>query len=316
MGNERVAVIGSSTLGDGLRGHLLRLGAAQVDAIGDDFWETLSLGQLKRHDCVVTVLSDPESLLRLNQMCLIAGVDMIAIGLEGNRVTVECFPFGSSEERACLECNLADEAYARIAERYASTGLRRATPAMTAAQASRTAPVAAQAAPAAAEAAFSLRDEKRAPARRLVIDALTSARGVARLERSTACPGCEPFQVAPRIVRTRNRWCARVEGIPGDRRHVEQSVRLSDGLITRYECPSCGPLAEAASYVNRRADQFDESIAVCPRCRTPAVQVEIRNTFRLRELMERFGNAPVPVKYAMIDTPDGPVCFDLENGTA
>jgi len=316
MGNERVAVIGSSTLVDGLRGNLLRLGAAEVDAVGDDFWETLSLGRLQHYDCVLSVLSDPEALLRLNRMCLIAGVDMIAIELERNQLTVECFPFGSSEERACLECNLADEAYARIAERYASTGLRRAASAMTAAPASSTAPVAGQAAPAAAEAAFNLREEQRPPARRLVIDAVTGAKGVIRLERSGTCPGCEPFQLTPRIVRTRNRWSARVEGIPGDRHHVEQSLRLSDGLITRYECPSCGPLAEAAAYVNRRADQFDDTIAVCSRCHAPAVQVEIRNTFRLHELMERFGSAPVPVKYAVIDTADGPVCFDLEDGDA
>jgi hypothetical protein len=118
--------------------------------------------------------------------------------------------------------------------------------------------------------------------------------------------------MTPRIVHTRNRWCPRVEGIPGDRQHVDQALRLSDSLITRYECTACGPLAEASGYVNRRAADFDESIALCPRCRAPAVHVEIRDTFRLGELMERFGDTPVPVKYATTDTPGGPVCFDLE----
>ena len=118
--------------------------------------------------------------------------------------------------------------------------------------------------------------------------------------------------MTPRLVRTRNRWCARVEGIPGDRQHVGQALRLSDGLITPHECKACGPLIEAANYVDRRAAEFDDSIAQCPRCGAPEIQLEIRDTSLLGELMERFGEAPVPVKYATTHSPGGPVCFDLE----
>ena len=68
----------------------------------------------------VTVIDDPESLLKLNQMCLIAGTDMVAVAVDERRVTVECFPFGSSADRACLQCNLPDETCVRIAECYSS----------------------------------------------------------------------------------------------------------------------------------------------------------------------------------------------------
>lgn len=307
MGNERVAVIGEGSAGGEVCEHLLRLGAAQVDAFGRDFWETLSLGRLRDYDCVVAILDDIESKLRLNQICLIAAVDLVAVAFDGSRAVVECYPFGSSPDRACLECNLPGEAYRRIAGRYSPTGLRRR-------------PVESKgagltgrgAAGAAAAAAFDLRNEVRPPARRVVIDAAGGRNDVVRLERTSACPGCEPFELAPRIVRTRNRWCQRVDGIPGDRRHVEQPLRLSDGLITRYECAACGPLPEAARYLNRRADDFDESIAECPRCASASVRVEIRDTFRLGELMDRFDSAPVPAKYALIDSPLGPVCIDLE----
>ena len=313
MGNERVAVIGAGALGEAMREQLALLGAARVDAVGEHFWQTLSLVQLQGYDCVVSVLADPESLLQLNQMCLIARVDLVTVAVDDGRVTVECFPFRSSEEQACLECNFPVAAYTRIAERYARTGLRRAPSHPEATQGPATTAHPATAVPEAAAAAVALRGEHSPPARRLVIDAITGARGVAPLERSGACPGCEPFQMTPRIVRTRNRWCARVEGIPGERQHAEQPLRLSDGLITGYECRSCGPLEEAAAYVNRRAGDFDDSIVECPRCGQPAVEVEVRDTFRLGELMERFGSTPVPVKYAVIDTTDGPVCFDLEH---
>lgn len=311
MGKQRVLVIGAGTIAQELREQVARFGAAQVDASGDDFWDTLSLGRLQRHDCVVTVITDPESLLRLNQMCLIAGVDLVVVALDDDHLSVECYPFGSSVERACLECNFADEDYRRIAGRYTSSGLRRAGPTPPAAPG--VSATASTAAPAAA-AAFSLRGEGSPPARRLVIHAIAGAGEPARIERAAECPGCGPFPSAPRIVRTRNRWCPRVEGIPGDRRLVNQSLHLSDRLITRYECSTCGPLAESALYVNRRANEFDESIATCPRCGTQAVQVEIRDTFTLGELMDRFGSASAPVKYATTETPDGPVCFDLEAG--
>lgn len=315
MGKQRILVIGEGAVASQLREHVARVEAGEVDSAGDDFWDTLSLGRLQRHDCVVTVTSDPESLLRLNQMCLIAGVDLVVVALDDGRLTVECYPFGSGAERACLECNFADEDYRRIAARYTSAGLRRANLAPIEARGVSATSGPAATAPAAA-AAFDLRADRSPPARRLVIDAISGVAEPVRIERSAECPGCGPFPTAPRIIRTRNRWCPRVEGIPGDRHLVNQTLHLSDRLITLYECATCGPLAESALYVNRRANEFDESIATCPRCGTQAVQVEIRDTFALGELMERFGSASAPVKYATTDTPGGPVCFDLEPGGA
>lgn len=313
MGNQRILVIGEGAIAQELRGHVARTGAGEVDSAGDDFWDTLSLGHLQRHDCVVTVVTDPESLLRLNQMCLVAGVDLVVVTFDAGRATVECYPFGSDAERACLECNFADEGYRRIAERYTSTGLRRASFVPSTASSSPGDASPATTASASA-AAFDLRAPGNPPARRLVIDAISGASEPVRIERSAECPGCGPFPTTPRIIRTRNRWCPRVEGIPGDRRLVDQTLRLSDRLVTRYECATCGPLAESALHVNRRANEFDESIETCPRCGRKSVQVEIRDTFTLGELMERFGSASAPVKYATTDTPDGPVCFDLEAG--
>jgi hypothetical protein len=113
-------------------------------------------------------------------------------------------------------------------------------------------------------------------------------------------------------VRTRNRWCARVAGIPGERSNSDQVLELSDALITDYACTACGALEQAARYVNRRAADFDDAIATCPRCATPSVRIEIRDTFTLGELMQRFGGAPVPAKYALTEIQGEPVCFDLE----
>ena len=64
--------------------------------------------------------------------------------------------------------------------------------------------------------------------------------------------------------------------------------------------------------LSRKAVDFDETVAICPSCREPAVQLEIRHSFRMKELIQRFRSEPVPAKYALADMYGGTVCFDLE----
>ena len=96
-----------------------------VRSIAGDFWDTLSLGRLARYDCAIAAVDNLEARLKLNQMCQIAGVDLVNAGLDSRWVTVESFPFGSTPGVACYECTLPDTAYARVAERYSCGGLRR-----------------------------------------------------------------------------------------------------------------------------------------------------------------------------------------------
>jgi hypothetical protein len=112
------------------------------------------------------------------------------------------------------------------------------------------------------------------------------------------------------VIRIRNRWTARVDGLADE--ITEQPVQLSDALVTGYECTQCGALEQAAQYLNRRAADFDDGIAECPRCSAPAVRVEIRDTFTVGELSARFGSEPVPAKFVIAGIGSGTVCFDLE----
>jgi hypothetical protein len=114
-------------------------------------------------------------------------------------------------------------------------------------------------------------------------------------------------------VRTRNRWVLAPE-INEASQSLGQVLRLSDPLVTGYECAQCGALPEAARYIDRRAADFDDSIATCPRCAEPAVRIEIRQRFELGELVERFGTRPVPAKFALADIGGRMVCFDFEEG--
>ena len=96
-----------------------------VRAVPGDFWDTMSLGRLREYDCAIAAVDNFEARLRLNQLCLIARVNLVNAGLDSRWAVVESFPFATSEEAACYECTLPESAYARVAERYSCGGLRR-----------------------------------------------------------------------------------------------------------------------------------------------------------------------------------------------
>ena len=282
-----------------------------VRAIPGDFWDTLSLGRLRDYDCAIAAVDNFEARLKLNQLCLLARVDLVNAGLDSRWAVVESFPFGSATATACYECTLPDSAYARIAERYSCGGLKRR--AALERRIPTTVITASIAGAMAASTALRLGGQEPAAARRRLFDTINGCGSAVVIERRTGCPGCGEFDVPPRVVRIRNRWAsghdASGKALPDV---AGQSLQLSDALITSYECATCGSLAEAAQYVNRRAAAFDDSIARCPRCAAPAVRVEIRDTFTVAELVERCGAAGVPAKFALARFDSGTVCFDLE----
>jgi len=282
-----------------------------VRAVPGDFWDTLSLGRLQQYDCAVAAVDNFEARLRLNQLCLIARVDMVNAGLDSRWAAVESFPFGASGATACYECTLPESAYARVAERYSCGGLRRR--ASLERRIPTTAVTASVAGALAASTALRLGGEAPSQAQRRLLDTIGGAGSAVAIGRRGGCPGCGTFERPPLVVRIRNRWTT-LHGDAGSAGTAvgDQPLQLSDALITGYECAACGPLAEAMQYVNRRATTFDDAIATCPRCTAPAVRIEIRDTFTVAELVSRFGSGRVPAKFALAEINGGAVCFDLE----
>lgn len=279
-----------------------------VRAVPGDFWDTLSLTALHDYDCVVGAVDNFEARLRLNQLCLIARVDLVNTGLDSRWAAVESFPFRSSDGTACYECTLPETAYARAAERYSCGGLRRR--ALVERRVPTTAITASVAGALAASAALRLGEEAPLQAQRRLVDTLAGAARAVEIGRSAGCAGCAELQAPPRLLRTRNRWTHSGETLATAA--GEQTLRLSDAIITDYRCVNCGPLEQAVRYVNRRASAFDDSIAYCPECHAQSVRLEIRDTFTLAELMSRFGTDRVPAKFALAEINGGAVCFDLE----
>lgn len=283
----------------------------RVNAVTGDFWRTLSLGRLRSYTCAVSAVDNFEARLRLNQMCLIAGVDLVNAGLDSRWATVESFPFGSAGAgTACYECTLPASAYARIAERYSCGGLRRR--AHVERRIPTTTVTASVAGALAASAALRFGQDEPPRSRRTLLDTLGGTAGTVTIERRDDCPGCGMRGTTLKRLRTRNRWSRPDPGATVDPSLMESVVRLSDALVTSYECAVCGPLEAADRYVNRRAGDFDETIATCPSCAEPAVQVGIQDAFTLGELVERFGDRPAPVKFALVEVDGAWICLDFE----
>ena len=284
----------------------------RLRAIEGDFWDGLSVWRLGQYDCAIGAVDNFEARVRLNQMCLIAGTNLVNAGIDSRHAVVESFPFGDSWGGACYECHLPESAYARMAERYSCGGLRRRAHASR--QVPTTAITASIAGALAASTALRLgaADGARRAARRVMMDTISGTSSAVELGRTDGCAACDGFREQPRVVRIRNRWSLAPEMTELDAAALRQVLRLSDPIVTGYECAVCGPLPEAAKYVDHRAADFDDSIASCPQCATQSVRIEVRQRFELGELVERFGARPVPAKFALADIGGSPVCFDFE----
>jgi molybdopterin/thiamine biosynthesis adenylyltransferase len=299
--------------------------AAELDpnvtlrAIDGDAAEQIGVSALQQYRAVICAVDNFEARVRLNQLCLLARVNFVNAGIDSRHVVVESYPFadseGAEESVACYECHLPESAQARMAARYSCGGLRRRAQTMRAIPT--TAITASVAGALAASTALRLGQLSEAgaatAARRVLLDTIGGSSTVTRLSRNEQCPACDGLQQGPIVLRVRNRWLPAPEFGRNGLASLDQVMRLSDPIVTGYQCAACGPLAEAERYVNHRAAEFDDSIAFCPQCAEPAVRVEIRQRFELRELLERFGNRPVPVRFALATIGGRTVCFDFDS---
>ncbi|MBI4754869.1 MAG: ThiF family adenylyltransferase [Betaproteobacteria bacterium] len=287
--------------------------AAEVDPnvtvtpLCGDVWDTLTLARLEACDALVCCVDNFETRLRLNQLCLIAGVDLINAAIDSRHATVEVFPL-SQPGAACYECHLPESAYARMARRYSCGGLRRLawrenivpTTAITASMAGALA----------ASAALRLGEGPSATGRRIFCDTRAGTTTVAALARRETCVACSAFSRPALRLPAANRWDSPLRDLAGAL-DGDIAVRLSDPIITGYRCARCGPPPDAAQVMLVRARDFDERIARCGACGQPTVRVDIRDRFRLSELMELFGERPLPARHVLAHIGGDMVCIDL-----
>lgn len=291
----------------------------KLRAFDGDLRDLLNPSQVAGYRAVVGAVDNFEARLRLNQLCLLAGVDFINAAIDSRYVSVETFAH-SQWNVACYECHLPDSAYARLAERYSCGGLRsRAfdekkipTTAITASLAG------------ALASAAALRLGGPTASRRAFMDTHRMSSQSGELGRQPGCACCAAFERRPERLSAEAALAAvrpAAEQPSGD----EACIVLPEPVIVACACRQCGrdhsERGDAqASLLGRRARDFDDRLTWCTNCRATSVDVELRDRFSAAEFeacLSRASDAvrrsPVPFallqdggQYRVIEWPIGP----------
>ncbi|MET0441021.1 MAG: ThiF family adenylyltransferase [Casimicrobiaceae bacterium] len=279
----------------------------RLRAIEGDAWRTLRLADLRRRDAVICAVDNLEARMRLSQLCVLAGVDLVNAGIDSRYASVEVFAFSSAAPQACFECHLPGSAYGKVAERYSCGWLRRAL--LAEEKVATTAITASVAGALAVQAALRVGGHVGAESRRILLDTRSGRSTVVSLTRNAACAGCAQVSPRPRHVAAGGDW----QRALATHAAGADAVLLSDPVIFNYACTACGPAPHATKYTGHRADEFDDRIMRCAACGQLSTRVDIRTEATVDELRGLFADSPVPAKFllAKVGGPDA-VCIDLE----
>jgi len=283
--------------------------AVRVEARVGDLMVRLRPAHLAGVDAVFGCLDNFEARLRLNELCLVAGVDLIDGAIDSRHASVEHFPFSAGRRLGCYECGLPPSAYRRIAERYSCGGLRRAG------MVERKVPTTIVTSSLAGAQMVSWGLRMGAPAadppraRRVLFDAIDGRSRTSTVSRSDACPCCGPLTGDPL---PRLRWRAG-EPLPLGRAAGALRLRLPEPVVFDARCAACGADARATVPPGSRLRAHDSDARRCARCGEEAVGVDGRDTTPLDALLEATGGRPPALPFLWVDDPRTPLCVEIDD---
>ncbi len=256
-----------------------------------DFWESLSMGEMKCFDAVLSCVDNFEARIRLNRLCFISQVDFYSAAIDSRAVSIEQYPFGEEMEGACYQCNLPMSVYTRIGERYSCGWLRK-----TAIEEKKVPTTIITSSIAAAQAS-SLFLQRHHPDRlvgavRAYTDTVTLRSTVSQLTRAADCQLCSTLKLERHIFRVKGGAFASIaESLAPAIADID--FYFSDPLILDAKCKICGE----DRAINDRAEKYDEALLICLNCNVRSNDITFADSMSLSELARRFSSQPVPVKF-------------------
>ena len=277
-----------------------------------DFWDTLSLDEVRGLDGVICCVDNFEARLKLSRLTQITSVNLINTGIDSRYAVVEVFPFSSKSGYACYECNLPDSAYERMRQRYSCGWLKRVafiekkipTTIVTSS---------ACGAIAASHALRLLAENQASDSSRVLLDTISGSSTVSTLELNPSCPTCSAYQKPIHLVAATNLLD---EGLLKDLDLPENiSVLVSDPILLSHRCTNCTPEENEATVVFRRATDFDTDITFCKDCNDESVSVDIADMFSLGDLLRDYSGLRIPSKFAQVETDSETIVINLEGAS-
>lgn len=290
--------------------------AVRVHARVADAISALRLSAIDGADVVFGCVDNFEARLRVNELCLVAGVDLVDGAIDSRHASIEHYPFSAGRRLGCYECGLPPSAYRRIAERYSCGGLRRAG------MAERKVPttIVTSSIVGALMTSWGLRmggATGAAPgARRVLVDAVDGRSRVASIVRNDACPCCGPLvgDTLPRL-----RWHAAEPlalgagtGASAGAGAGALRVRLPEPIVIDARCTTCGADARDTLPAGSRLRAHDTDARRCTRCGEETVAVDGRDTATLADLLAATGGRAPELPFLWIDDPRTTLCMEID----
>jgi molybdopterin/thiamine biosynthesis adenylyltransferase len=271
-----------------------------------DFWDNVSVSEIEKYQSVICCVDNFEARLRLNQLCLIAGVDFINTGIDSRYVIVEIFPFSQGTQVPCYECGLPPSVYQQISKRYSCGWLKRKAFAEKAIPTTIITSSFAGAYAVSAALKFGTTERGENEQIRVFFDTKSFRTTIIKLSKKEDCIGCSSYSHRPLIIKANNL----VETI-NDKNLQGVAFTSSDQIITDYYCKH-GCEIDSNKYKFKQARLFDDSIFICSHCGLSSINVEIRDQFTGSQISEQFSGFSFPAKYLLTSVSDQKICFDLE----
>jgi molybdopterin/thiamine biosynthesis adenylyltransferase len=292
-----------------------------IEAVQGDLHDRLTLSAVRDHDVVIGALDNAEARIRINQVCLLAGVPWVNAAIDARHASVEAFPFGRGRGCACFECALPTSVYERLAARTSCGGLMRAALAEQIMPTTILTTSIAGALAVGEALRLTGRDQRDGSgladsAARVFVDCLTGRAHRTELARAGLCAGCGDLPSPAQ-------WLGEADSLQTALALFQdpdggRPYRLSDRVVWSCACNRCGSEPAGGGFVGRRAAALSEAITWCARCGRSSVEVDIRDHALGRELIERFrtrlpdarwllGDGSVVGLPARVDSPSEPL---------
>jgi molybdopterin-synthase adenylyltransferase len=282
---------------------------ANTSVIEGPLETTLRPSVARRHDVVFSCLDNFEARLALDEICLLAGVNVVSGAIDARYASVEIYPYKASLQCGCYSCNLPTGAFQRIAQRYSCGWLRRVG------LVERKVPttIITSSLVASMMVSWGLRlgdaaDALQQTSKRLLTDTFNGLGSRSDLLRSEACPSCSQLH--------RN-----VEILPWDiplHFNSEMAARQLKAIVPTEvvfsaRCAECGFDASGSIPPGSRLRGHSTAARTCPSCRADAVAIDARDTATLEQFSAlRNGVAP-EVPYVLVDIGTKTLCLEVMN---
>lgn len=271
-------------------------------AVHGDFWDYLRISDLASFDVVFCCVDNFEARIRSNMLCYLAQTDFVNIGIDSRSAMVELYPFSRTQTAGCLECNLPETVYQRVAERYSCGHLRKLS------FIEKKIPTTIVTSSSAASLAVSLGLRLGAVdgdfvARRVYLDTISGSLTRTTLGRIEGCACCGRFAGRSVLLSSRSDVGGPLVGPD-----PETTVLTSEPILVSYRIAG----RDQEHIVFRRASDFDSTFPLTVTDDPGAVELEVRDQFTIGELCQRFADRVMPCKFAVVLKNDAILVWEFD----